>query len=148
MSVDLRIPKGEVIVDCRLTEPSEEICGVRLFLNLSSPHHAGPQTIGEYLAEGTRFVPVRTENERPLLLNLQRVMWVRERARETPPPGIPLCLVFADRTEMRVELSEELPEFHARPIDFFNGPSPFLCFFQDGRRFHVHRRWIARVEGI
>ncbi|HNX96790.1 MAG TPA: hypothetical protein PKK12_03835 [Candidatus Aminicenantes bacterium] len=148
MSVDLRIPKGEVVVDCRLTEPREELEGARLFLNLSSPHHSGPQTIGEYLAEGVRFVPMRTNGEHPLLLNLRRLMWLRERTRENPPAGIPLFLVFADQTEMEVELSEVLPEFHARPIDFFNGPSPFLCFFQDGQRLHVHRRWIARVEGI
>jgi hypothetical protein len=148
MAVDLRIPKREVVVDFRWMESPTECSGAHLFLNLSSPVHSGPQTVEEFLAEGLRFVPVRLAGGQSILLNLDRVVWIREPGEEVPAGGNPLSLILSDGAVLTVNFLGELPMFHARPVDYFNSASPFLCFFQQGRRIHVHRHWIFRVEGI
>ncbi len=148
MTVDLRIPKREVVVDFRSVEHSGESSGARFFLNLSSPLHSGPQTVEEFLAEGVRFIPVRLSGGQSVLLNLQRVTWVRETEPLPAAEGTPLALILADQSVLRVHFLGELPMFHARPVDYFNDATPFLCFFEQGRKIHVHRHWIARVEGI
>ncbi len=145
---ELRIPKNEVRVEIQLLGGGDAE-DYFVYLNQCSPFHSGPESLDEYLAAADSFIPVRcAADQRPLLLNLAEVLFVREKEPCEEAGERAIRLHFRGGLDLEVKHFELLPAFHARPIDFFNSPHAFLPFLQGGRKLYIRKANVASISGI
>jgi hypothetical protein len=107
-----------------------------LSLSPVSEHHAGPETLLEYLNEPHRVLPFERDDGTTLLLARHDVQWVFAGGGVPGELIRPRCFRFTREERVRVRLcggeeidgllQMELPETVNRVSDFLNGPEEFF----------------------
>ena len=145
---EFRIPKNEVRVEILLLDGSQ-VDDYILFLNQNSPLHNGPETVEEFLNANADFIPVKNcRSNEYYLLNLQDVIYVVEKVECAESGYREICLHFRNQSQFTVRHFEQLPIFHSRPVDFFNGERFFLPFIHERRMLYVNKVNVLRISGI
>jgi hypothetical protein len=145
--MDLKIPKIEVLVDIMLIEPEQAAEEFYLYLNHFSPLHKGEQTLEEFINSDQLFIPVIKSLDREFqILNNQNIIYIKEKNMAEESPGASIHIFLRNGQDFEVKIFEPLPDFHSRPIDFFNTPRTFLPFIQEQIKIYINKHHILRAR--
>lgn len=153
---DFLLPRTAIAARITLTQ-GEPRTGT-IFVGARVPHHEGPETPLEMLNRPDPFFPFRpTDNGEILLVAKGQTVAL---AVEDAPIGDPdrlsaarqlqLELVLTNGATITGQASAELPENHARPLDYLNASiEPFFTISTDERTHYVNRAHVlfARPRG-
>lgn len=125
----------------------------RIFLPIAAHDHAGSMRAEEWMNDGVEFFPfLLDEAGAPVLLNKREIVAVTvpasadrdETLEAVHPPERRLRLECGARRFDGV-IAIDMPENHARVLDYLNRPGAFLTL-RDGERHHlVAKARITRV---
>jgi hypothetical protein len=154
MNDQLRVPTVPLV--------SEVVCADgrrwkgRIFLPAAALTHDGPARAEEWINEALPFFPFLADgDERAFLLNKREIVVVSVEAAadagdvlEGSSSPARRILVEAEGERLQGTIVIEMPEDHARPVDYLNRPEPFLTL-RDGDRHHlVQKKRITRIVEI
>ncbi|MEI6614163.1 MAG: hypothetical protein WCL37_04640 [Chrysiogenales bacterium] len=145
--MDLKIPKIEVLVDIMFIDREQVAEEFYLYLNHFSPLHKGEQTLEEFINSDQLFIPAKKSLNREFqILNNQSIIYIKEKNRAEESPGASIRIHLRNSQDIEIKLFELLPDFHSRPIDFFNNPRTFLPFIHDRARIYINKNHILRAS--
>jgi hypothetical protein len=128
----------------------------QVFLPAAAPTHEGPARADEWMNDASPFFPfLATGESRAFLLNKREIVVLTvsasaDAAGTIEPVGLLSRRVLIEAEDQRLEGSIliEMPDDHARPLDYLNRNEPFLTL-RDGDRHHlIQKKRITRIVEI
>jgi hypothetical protein len=125
----------------------------QVFLPAAAATHEGPARAEEWMNDTAPFFPfLATGEARPFLLNKREIVVLTVEAAadaggamEDTGPVTRRIVVEAEDERLQGVVRIEMPEAHARALDFLNRPEPFITL-RDGDRHHlVQKKRITRI---
>jgi hypothetical protein len=154
MNDELRVPTVPLV--CEVVLADGRRWSGRVFLPAGALSHEGPTRAEEWMNEAHAFFPfVADGEERPFLLNKREVAVVSVEAAadagdvvEGTDSLVSRIIVECAGERLEGSIVIEMPEGHARLLDYANRPEPFLTL-RDGARHHlVQKKRITRILEI
>jgi hypothetical protein len=142
----LKIPKIETLVDIMFVDRQQAGEEFFLYLDHFSPLHKGEQTLEEFINSDLQFIPAKRAPDREFqILNTQSIIYIKEKTMAEEFPGSAVRVFLRNGQDMEVKLFEPLPDFHARPVDFFNDPRTFLPFIHQQLKIYINKNHVVRA---
>jgi hypothetical protein len=151
MNDQLRVPT--IPLECEVACADGRRWKGRVFLPATAQSHDGPTRAEEWINEAAPFFPFLADEESTVfLLNKREIVAITVEAdadagdivegSQSPTRRI---LVEAEGERLQGTIIIEMPDDHARPLDFLNRTEPFLTL-RDGHRHHlVQKKRITRI---
>ena len=148
--IELRVPTLALSAEVLWTD-GLSLSG-RIFVPVMASRHAGPMRAEEWINEPPNFFPFLPDDiETPMFLNKDEILALSVPASADPTlpdhPESPARRLTVECGGQRFEgsVALDMPDDHARVLDFLNRPEAFLTLRRGDRHQFVQKCRITRV---
>lgn len=153
---DLSLPRSSIAANLLLTQGKPQ--AGKIFVMDRVPHHDGPETVLELLNRPEGFFAFRpTTGDDVLLvskvqtvsLSVDRQAPIADPARLSAARMLGVEIVMVGGSPLRGWASAELPEHHARLLDYLNeSRDPFFAVWTHAATYYVNRAYVLYARPV